>query len=715
MTERTIIKALAIILSLPLFFSCSKDDEKEESNPITEEQDFTVEESEATRLSVKNLIESSNGISLTDFITEAKKLQNIKEATVEDSLVYLTTTAGGFICVDLYGSSQRKQDNGGYSVDTCGTYIQNYIEEIEKQYSDSISEGVEYDPIESDSIEVNYGDEEDVIVTRATLHHRRILNKRTIAVWSPWTDPDPTDNVDEDFRGYDEKWISLIAQKCNIGCYLFSDFSPNSFRTFGNYDIVYLGSHGAKDGSILLPIDYESLYCSKYKYTKDGKTYVDESAMSKDGISYLYSTEYFGLVKKDRVALKLDKRFLNSHLPNLSNTIICTSMCYAGRSNSQLLQSARNKGCPEFYGGDRPVYGNGPMSFFFYFLPMFTEGASAKHAFEIGKRDMYKTGQNYNYLRYGNTNVTYFNPYITGVREVKDKSAILGVKFQFSLDIPGSVNSETANQFGIYLENLGQYIPLSNSNVVNQATTTLYNSVCAYYANVKIDGLTPNTNYRYRSYVIVGNKVHFSGTVEKFKTKALLSLCPDNNHPHSIDLGLPSGTKWACCNVDATAPEEYGGYYQWGVTSEGYIRNAVNVDSYGVSICGTNHDVAHVKWGGNWRLPTYDEIKELSECEYESTQINGVDGCKVTGKNGNSIFLPYAGCFFYDDSYKSQIGIHARYWTGERDSSDSDGWSLVHVLDVLNLEYYDSDSGFKTIELGSSIVRNRHSVRPVNK
>ena len=46
------------------------------------------------------------------------------------------------------------------------------------------------------------------------------------------------------------------------------------------------------------------------------------------------------------------------------------------------------------------------------------------------------------------------------------------------------------------------------------------------------------------------------------------SSCPDNHHPHMIDLGLPSGTKWACCNVGASRPEEYGGYYAWGETEE---------------------------------------------------------------------------------------------------------------------------------------------------
>ena len=42
--------------------------------------------------------------------------------------------------------------------------------------------------------------------------------------------------------------------------------------------------------------------------------------------------------------------------------------------------------------------------------------------------------------------------------------------------------------------------------------------------------------------------------------------CPDNNHPHAVDLGLPSGTLWSCCNVDAPSPEGYGGYYAWGET-----------------------------------------------------------------------------------------------------------------------------------------------------
>lgn len=88
--------------------------------------------------------------------------------------------------------------------------------------------------------------------------------------------------------------------------------------------------------------------------------------------------------------------------------------------------------------------------------------------------------------------------------------------------------------------------------------------------------------------------------------------CPDDNHPHMIDLGLPSGTKWACCNVGATKPEEYGGYYTWGETEEKSVYDwstckywtDSNGDGYaddyeftnlGSDIAGTGYDVAHVK------------------------------------------------------------------------------------------------------------------------
>ena len=147
--------------------------------------------------------------------------------------------------------------------------------------------------------------------------------------------------------------------------------------------------------------------------------------------------------------------------------------------------------------------------------------------------------------------------------------------------------------------------------------------------------------------------------------------CPDNNHPHAIDLGLPSGTKWACCNVGATVPEGYGGYYAWGETTEKSVYNdvtyiyATGVDEdgdglyddnhndtgykgvwqyLGEDIAGTQYDVAHVKWGGSWVMPSCSQMEELVyNSFYTGATINGVNGEVYFGSNDNCIFLPAAG------------------------------------------------------------------------
>ena len=142
-------------------------------------------------------------------------------------------------------------------------------------------------------------------------------------------------------------------------------------------------------------------------------------------------------------------------------------------------------------------------------------------------------------------------------------------------------------------------------------------------------------------------------------------------HHEAVDLGLPSGTKWASCNVGATKPEEYGGYYAWGETEEKdvymeetymYYKNGEYVN-IGSDISGTEYDVAHVKWGGKWCMPTWDDFKELLDnCTYEWTTLNLVKGMKFTSKiNNNSIFLPAAGSRRAGDL--DNFGPYCYYWS----------------------------------------------------
>ncbi len=145
--------------------------------------------------------------------------------------------------------------------------------------------------------------------------------------------------------------------------------------------------------------------------------------------------------------------------------------------------------------------------------------------------------------------------------------------------------------------------------------------------------------------------------------------CPDSNHPHAIDLGLPSGTKWCCCNVGASRPEDYGGYYAWGETSEksvyseetyAFYDNYINIGS---DISGTQYDVAHVRMGAPWRMPTFEQQMELMKyCTHVWTPQNGVNGILVTGPNGGQVFLPAAGTRFYEDLVGA--GSYGYYWSG---------------------------------------------------
>ncbi len=133
---------------------------------------------------------------------------------------------------------------------------------------------------------------------------------------------------------------------------------------------------------------------------------------------------------------------------------------------------------------------------------------------------------------------------------------------------------------------------------------------------------------------------------------------------YAVDLGLPSGVKWANCNVGASSPEEFGGYYAWGETFEKESYAITDYTYYksskqewvdiGTNISGTRYDVACQKWGDDWRMPTKEEIEELiDECSWQWTSINKVNGYRITGPNGNSIFIPAAG-------YRVDNGLYRR-------------------------------------------------------
>lgn len=177
---------------------------------------------------------------------------------------------------------------------------------------------------------------------------------------------------------------------------------------------------------------------------------------------------------------------------------------------------------------------------------------------------------------------------------------------------------------------------------------------------------------------------------DEVKADQSYTSCPDNNHPHLIDLGLPSGTKWACCNMGASSPEKYGVYYAWG---EKGVKNKYSWDNYiyrvpdgtypesfdiGSDIAGTQYDVAHAKWKGDWRMPTKAQCDELRDnCSYRWTKMNDVNGFKFISKtNGGTIFLPATGYRLGDKIFNEDTNGH--YWTSTLyKSNTSEAYSFL--------------------------------------
>ncbi len=191
---------------------------------------------------------------------------------------------------------------------------------------------------------------------------------------------------------------------------------------------------------------------------------------------------------------------------------------------------------------------------------------------------------------------------------------------------------------------------------------------------------------------------------EESKKEDARKLNNHNGHEF-VDLGLPSGLKWATCNVGATKPEESGDYFAWGETTpkQGYVESnykwykksffggAYKTTKYKVereSLLEYTDDAARVNWGGKWRMPTRAEQDELrNHCTWEWTTLNGIEGYKVTSKkNGNSIFLPAAG--YRNDGDLSAAGSNGGYWSSLLFTSDSsDAYNLNFVSSGVGWDY----------------------------
>lgn len=193
-------------------------------------------------------------------------------------------------------------------------------------------------------------------------------------------------------------------------------------------------------------------------------------------------------------------------------------------------------------------------------------------------------------------------------------------------------------------------------------------------------------------------------SVYLFSAIALFAQKTEISTSQIVDLGL--SVKWAGWNVGATSPEKYGKLYGWadptGLKSSNNLNDYPSVNPP-TDITGTSYDIARVKWGGDWRIPTKNEMDELvNKCKWTLVTYRKVKGFKVTGPNGNSIFMPLTGS---DPKTVSPggFGITGNYWTSQLDNRDK---KKAYGL------FFDSQHG-PSSSLWTSYRYFGKSVRPV--
>ena len=221
------------------------------------------------------------------------------------------------------------------------------------------------------------------------------------------------------------------------------------------------------------------------------------------------------------------------------------------------------------------------------------------------------------------------------------------------------------------VQNATSYKVYNNENLIASGlTATTYT----------VGNLAAETEYCY--YVTAVNEAGES----EASTAACATTESGLNGHECVDLGLPSGLLWASCNVGASSPENYGNYYAWGETEPAPNNNysSSNCPAHGLSISElqsqgyidddgnltSSHDAARANWGGSWRMPTYEEQKELLDnCTWTWTTQNGVNGYNVTGPNANSIFLSAAG--YRNGSSLYSARSFGTYWSSTPIGSDT--------------------------------------------
>lgn len=619
-------------------------------------------------LELKNYLRSSVVPNYNDIIGLLSKYDDSVDIQIADSVLIVKMPDNYCIDIDLYGKSTI-QDS--YWKD----YNSQFFDDLIYQLFINLGLSEEKDFFSNDN-RLNIGMPKKIKFASPrnnSLSNETIVNRKVL-LWA-------LEDIEAD---YVIKRLDLINAKLNnLGLNGFDleikrgkQCTLSSIKDFDKYGIVIVFAHGDKHGELCYPSDYVS--------KSSLESIFKHKIIIPDDI-----TEYYSL----------DSNLLKELLPeSLSNTIIWTCMCHSFNNESEVYKAFFAKGCPAFTGFKNYAYSDQTIMKFETFAALFFAGLSAKDAFKNSQSfaDYYGTFKENLYID-GHLTASPLAP-ING----QPRASILLPSDHYNNNQHSSpkrylpLSMPDVPNFGFYFINLKSgniTIKRINEDILTLGERKDYLGL----TNLIITGNTDNLDdgqYEYKLFIETNGDTTYSE--KSFYLEVDKGFCPDSQHPHKIDLG--TNVFWSCCNLDADLPYMNGGYYAWGETCEKekydwstYIYcDGVQYPCFdiGSDISETSYDVARFKWGGDWRMPTMSEVNDLiNKCKSEWIYYKGIQGCKLTALNGNSIFLPASGCRWLN-GYLDWIS-DLYYWTSTLSHDNDTG--------AYNLMFYSGKANLGTV------------------
>lgn len=257
-------------------------------------------------------------------------------------------------------------------------------------------------------------------------------------------------------------------------------------------------------------------------------------------------------------------------------------------------------------------------------------------------------------------------------------------------------------------------------------TSTSNATTCGNYWTSTADGFTGAFSYHYGAALgeMGGASRYYGNSVRAVLSKSDHIDCPASGETNGhawVDLGLPSGTKWATCNIGAEYPDANGLYFQWGEPKDVFTpvrkRNKLNENRDIKDITANPaYDAATAQWGDGWQTPTKAQLVELANnCDWEVVTMSGSRGLRVTSRiNGNWVFLPAAGIYstalsLQWSDFPSEDNEQWHYWTSSVEPYLD--WGVAY--DSYALRIFNQEDGFIRPDVFGVERNHARPIRPV--